>query len=77
MSDNGTGIPEDRLKNIFKKLETDRQSEGGTGLGLAIVKTFVEAQGGKVTVETKEGEGTTFRLQFFKTASEQTSSVIS
>lgn len=77
VSDNGTGIPEDRLKNIFKKLETDRQSEGGTGLGLAIVKTFVEAQGGKVTVETKEGEGTTFRLQFFKTASEQTSSVIS
>jgi signal transduction histidine kinase len=77
VSDNGAGIPEDRLKNIFKKLETDRQSEGGTGLGLAIVKTFVEAHGGKVTVETKEGEGTTFRLQFFKTAGEQTSSAIS
>lgn len=77
VSDNGAGIPEDRLENIFKKLETDRQSEGGTGLGLAIVKSFVEAQGGKVTVETKEGEGTTFRLQFFKTAGEQTSSAIS
>jgi signal transduction histidine kinase len=77
VSDNGAGIPEDRLENIFKKLETDRQSEGGTGLGLAIVKTFVEAQGGKVTVETKEGEVTTFRLKFFEAAGEQTSSAIS
>jgi two-component system, OmpR family, phosphate regulon sensor histidine kinase PhoR len=66
VSDNGAGIPADRLENIFNKLETDRQSDGGTGLGLAIVKTFVEAQGGKVTVETREGEGTTFRLQFSK-----------
>jgi signal transduction histidine kinase len=66
VSDNGAGIPADRLENIFNKLETDRQSDGGTGLGLAIVKTFVEAQGGKVTVETREGEGTTFRVQFPK-----------
>ena len=77
VSDNGAGIPKDRLENIFKKLETDRQGEGGTGLGLAIVKTFVEAQNGKVTVETNEGEGTTFRLKFFKTADEQSSSAIS
>lgn len=62
VSDNGAGIPEERLENIFKKLETDPQKEGGTGLGLAIVKTFVEAQGGKVTVETKEGVGSTFRF---------------
>jgi two-component system, OmpR family, phosphate regulon sensor histidine kinase PhoR len=68
VSDNGAGIPEDRLENIFKKLETDRQNEGGTGLGLAIVKTFVEAQSGNVTVATKEGQGTTFRLKFSKTA---------
>jgi two-component system phosphate regulon sensor histidine kinase PhoR len=68
VSDNGAGIPEDRLENIFKKLETDRQNEGGTGLGLAIVKTFVEAQSGNVTVETKEGQGTTFRLKFSKAA---------
>ena len=52
----------DRLDNIFKKLETDPQKQGGTGLGLAIVKSFVEAQGGTVTVETMEGVGTTFRF---------------
>ena len=52
VSDNGAGIPEDRLEIIFDKLETDPEKEDGTGLGLAIVKTFVEAHGGKVTVES-------------------------
>ncbi len=60
--DNGAGIPEDRLEIIFDKLETDPEKEGGTGLGLAIVKTFVEAHGGNVTVESKEGVGSTFRF---------------
>lgn len=62
VSDNGGGIPEDRLERIFEKLETDPQNEGGTGLGLAIVKTFVEAHGGRVTVESQEGVGSTFRF---------------
>ncbi len=60
--DNGAGIPEDRLEKVFDKLETDPEREGGTGLGLAIVKTFVEAHGGKVTVESEEGVGSTFRF---------------
>jgi two-component system, OmpR family, phosphate regulon sensor histidine kinase PhoR len=60
--DNGAGMPKDRLEIIFNKLETDPEKEDGTGLGLAIVKTFVEAHGGKVTVESKEGIGTTFRF---------------
>jgi two-component system, OmpR family, phosphate regulon sensor histidine kinase PhoR len=62
VSDNGSGIPEDRLDKVFDKLETDPQKQGGAGLGLAIVKTFIEAHGGKVTVETKEGVGSTFRF---------------
>jgi two-component system phosphate regulon sensor histidine kinase PhoR len=61
VSDNGRGIAEDRLETIFEKLETDPQ-KGGTGLGLAIVKTFVEAHGGHVTVDSKEGVGSTFRF---------------
>jgi two-component system phosphate regulon sensor histidine kinase PhoR len=60
--DNGSGIPEDRLGKIFDKHETDPQKQGGTGLGLAIVKSFVEAHGGKVTVETAQGAGSTFRF---------------
>lgn len=62
VTDNGAGIPEDRLERIFDKFETDPQKEDGIGLGLAIVKTFVEAHGGQVTVESTEGVGTTFRF---------------
>ena len=62
VSDNGAGIPADRLEIIFEKLETAPDKEGGIGLGLAIVKTFVEAHGGQVTVESKEGVGSTFRF---------------
>ena len=62
VSDNGRGIPEERLEKVFDELETDSQSEGGLGLGLAIVKTFVEAHGGKVTAESKQGAGSTFRF---------------
>lgn len=62
VTDNGAGIPEELLEKIFDKGETDPENEGGTGLGLAIVKTFTEAHGGKVTVESKEGVGSTFRF---------------
>ena len=62
VSDNGAGIAEDHLEKVFDELETDSQNEGGLGLGLAIVKTFIEAHGGKVTVESKEGLGSTFQF---------------
>ncbi|MGI8783496.1 MAG: sensor histidine kinase [Acidobacteriota bacterium] len=62
VGDNGAGIPEGLLEKVFDKGETDPETEGGTGLGLAIVKTLVEAHGGKVTVESKEGVGSTFRF---------------
>ncbi|WP_287128290.1 sensor histidine kinase [Candidatus Cyanaurora vandensis] len=62
VSDNGAGIPQERLDKVFDKLETDPQKEGGLGLGLAIVKTFIEAHDGKVAVESKEGLGSKFRF---------------
>lgn len=62
VSDNGAGIPQERLGKVFDKLETDPQKEGGFGLGLAIVKTFIEAHDGKVAVESKEGLGSRFRF---------------
>lgn len=60
--DNGAGFPPERLEKVFDELGTDAQSEGGLGLGLAIVKTFIEAHRGKVTVESKQGEGSTFQF---------------
>ena len=60
--DNGEGIPEDRLRTMFDKHETDSEKQGGLGLGLAIVKTFVEAHDGVVTVESELGVGSIFRF---------------
>ena len=62
VSDNGAGIPQERLEKLFDKSETDPGKEDGSGLGLAIVKTFVEAHDGKVSVESREGQGSTFRF---------------
>jgi len=62
VSDTGAGIPAALLQKIFDKGETDPDSPGGAGLGLTIVKTFTEADGGKVTVESREGAGSTFRF---------------
>ena len=62
VSDNGRGIPPELLEKVFEKGETGPGGEDGTGLGLAIVKSFTEADGGKVAVESKEGQGSTFRF---------------
>jgi two-component system phosphate regulon sensor histidine kinase PhoR len=62
--DNGVGIPEDRLDKIFVKGETseDKRDSTTNGLGLPIVKTLVETHGGRVTVQSQEGEGSEFRF---------------
>jgi signal transduction histidine kinase len=62
VSDDGAGIPREFLEKIFEKGESDPEDAGGTGLGLTIVKTVVEAHGGKVTAESVEGVGSTFRF---------------
>ncbi len=64
VSDTGIGIAEDARGRIFQSFtqadETIVDRFGGTGLGLAIVKQLVERQGGKIGVESKLGEGSTF-----------------
>ncbi len=62
VTDNGAGIPAALIDKVFDKFEGDPANESGWGLGLAIVKTFIEAHGGIVAVDSREGEGATFRF---------------
>lgn len=61
--DSGHGIPEekrDRLFVPFERLGAEHSAVQGTGLGLALSKSFAEAMGGRLGVESKVGEGSTF-----------------
>jgi nitrogen fixation/metabolism regulation signal transduction histidine kinase len=60
ISDNGSGIPEEARKNIFKPDFTTKTS--GMGLGLSISRAIIENSGGTITFETEEDKGTTFTI---------------
>ena len=64
VKDNGAGISEEQIPNLF---DTFRQIDGsstrrwgGLGIGLAIARHIVELHGGKISVESKRGQGSTF-----------------
>lgn len=60
VSDTGEGIPEGIQASIFNPFFTTKENRNGSGLGLYIVYNEIEKLGGKIKVESKEGEGTTF-----------------
>jgi two-component system, OmpR family, sensor histidine kinase SenX3 len=66
VADQGIGIPERDLERIFERFyrvdPARSRVTGGTGLGLAIVKHVMAAHGGRATVHSVEGEGSTFTL---------------
>jgi signal transduction histidine kinase len=65
--DTGIGIPEDAIPHLFQKfyrVHTDAtQDIEGNGLGLAIVRSIVEQHEGQISVISKEGEGSIFRIE--------------
>jgi len=69
VSDNGPGLAPDLQEKIFERFfraDPSRVRKGGegSGLGLSIVDAVMQAHGGSVTLESKEGEGSTFTLHF-------------
>jgi signal transduction histidine kinase len=66
VSDTGIGIPEEAMSRIFTEFYRAKNAKStnvdGTGLGLAIVKDVVEQHGGRISVRSRVGEGTTFSI---------------
>ena len=67
ISDEGIGIPKERLVNIFDRFYqvdgSHTREHEGTGIGLALTKELVELHKGKITVESEHGKGTTFTIK--------------
>jgi two-component system, sporulation sensor kinase E len=61
VSDTGGGIPEDKINHIFEPFYTTKKK--GTGLGLMIVQRIVRQHGGYIELESRVGQGTTFRIR--------------
>jgi signal transduction histidine kinase len=61
ISDNGPGIPADRLKEVFEPFFTSKAQ--GMGMGLPIARTIVEAHKGQISAENQHGVGALFRIR--------------
>jgi signal transduction histidine kinase len=68
IDDNGSGIKKDELQNIFDPFFTTKKNSG-TGLGLSITKSIVQRHKGTISVESKEGKGTSFTITLPKKVS--------
>ena len=64
VQDEGMGIPKEHVKNIYEPFFTTKETGKGTGLGLAIVQQVVSEHQGHIRLNTKEGKGSVFIVEF-------------
>ncbi len=67
VNDSGIGIPQENIPTLFNRHDRNRRlglkGEKGSGMGLDIVKRYIELHEGRIEVESKVNEGTTFTIQ--------------
>ncbi len=63
-ADNGHGIAEENIREIFNPFFSTREKDGGSGLGLYVSKKIVEQHQGTIDVTSTPEQGTTFVLEF-------------
>ncbi len=66
VQDNGLGLKENKLKDLFTKFQRLHSHVEGTGIGLYLTKKLITNAGGKIEVESELGKGSTFRVYFLK-----------
>lgn len=70
ITDNGPGIPDNHLKNIWQPFYTTKAEGEGTGLGLSISQNLIRDNGGTISVRNRAPKGAQFRIEFPKSSSE-------
>lgn len=70
--DNGTGMDEQTKARVFEPFFTTKQPGAGSGLGMSMAYGFIKDSGGYVSVDSRPGQGTTFRLYLPKAADNDT-----
>jgi signal transduction histidine kinase len=63
VKDNGIGIPEENMPKLFEPFFTTKKKGKGVGLGLSVVYGIIQEHGGSIRVESKVGEGSTFKVK--------------
>ena len=66
ISDNGIGMSDETMSHIFERFyrASNEVNPNSVGIGLSLSKSIVEGMGGRITVDSKLGEGSTFKVQF-------------